>query len=92
MREEAPYLLIGSLPCTYFRALQELNKAVHGNKPGWTDKFDREIEKAIKHVEFCCAVYKFQIQQGRRFLHNPPLGSEILEIALRRRLAEAPCS
>ena len=47
VREEAPYLLMGSPPCTYFSVLQELHKAVHGKKPGWQDKFDREIEKAI---------------------------------------------
>ena len=36
VREEAPYLLIGSPPCTYLSVLHELNKAVHGSKPGWT--------------------------------------------------------
>ena len=45
---------------------------MHGNKPGWTDKFDREFEKAIKHVESRCALYKFQIQEGRHFLHGHP--------------------
>ena len=44
VREEAPYLLIGSPPCTYIIVLQELNKAVHGNKPGWQEKFDGETE------------------------------------------------
>ena len=72
MREEAPYLLIGFPPCTYFSVLQELNKAVHGNKPGWRQKFDRETDKVIMHVDFCCAFYKFQIQNGRRFLHEHP--------------------
>ena len=52
VREDAPYLFIGSLHCTYFSVLQELNKVVHGNKPGWQEKFDRETEKAIKHVVF----------------------------------------
>ena len=72
LKEEAPYLLIGSPPCTYFSVLQELNKAVHGKKPGWQAKFDIEKQKAIKHVEFCCALYKFQIQNGRHFLHEHP--------------------
>ena len=49
-----------------------MNQAVHGSKPGWTEKFDKETEKAIKHVEFCCALYKFQIQQGRHVLHEHP--------------------
>ena len=74
VRGEAPYLLIGSPPCTYmyFSVLQELNEAVHGSKPGWTEKFNKETEKAIKHVEFWCALYKFQNQQGRHFLHEHP--------------------
>ena len=40
VRGEAPYLPIGSPPCTCFSVLQELNKAVHGSKLGWTEKFD----------------------------------------------------
>ena len=72
VRDEAPYLLIGSPPCTYFSVLQELNKVVHGDKPGWQAKFDIEEDKAIKHVEFCCALYKYQVKQGRHFLHEHP--------------------
>ena len=72
MREDAPYLLIGSPPCTHIGVLQELNKAVHGDKPGWTDKFDMETKKAILHVEVCCALSKFQIVQGTDFLHEHP--------------------
>ena len=52
VRDEAPYLLIGSPPCNYFSVLQELNKAVHGNKPGWQARFDIEKANAITHVEF----------------------------------------
>jgi hypothetical protein len=36
------------------------------------EKFDKETEKAIKHVEFCTALYKYQVQQGRHFLHEHP--------------------
>ena len=53
IRDEAPYLLIGFPPCTHFSMLQELNKAVHRNKPGWREKFEAEKNKAIKHIEFC---------------------------------------
>ena len=63
VRDEAPYQLIGSPPCTYFSVLQELNKAVHGDKPRWQATFDIEKDKAIKHVEFCCALYKYQVKQ-----------------------------
>ena len=44
IKEESPYLLIGSPPCTYFSMLQELNVAVHGHKPEWMANFDEEKE------------------------------------------------
>ena len=43
-----------------------------GSKPGWLEKFGRETEKAIKHVEFRSVLYKYQLQQGRRFRHEHP--------------------
>ena len=72
IKKESPYLLIGSPPCTYFSMLQELNIAVNGNKPGWMERFHIEKEKAKKHVEFCCSLYKYQLDQGRHFLHEHP--------------------
>ena len=42
---------------------------MHADKTGWQEKFDIETGKAIKHVEFCCALYMYQVQQGRHFLH-----------------------
>ena len=72
VKEESPYVLVGSPPCTYFSVLQELNKAAHGDKPGWLDKFNAEKAKAIKHIEFCCALYRYQLQQGRHFVHEHP--------------------
>ena len=56
IKDEQPYVVVGSPPCTYFSVLQELNKAVHGAKPGWEDKFNVEKAKAIKHIEFCCSI------------------------------------
>ena len=72
VREEDSSLLIVSPPCTYFSVLQELNKAVRGNKQGWRETFDRETEKAIKHVEFRCAFYKFQIPNSFMNIHERP--------------------
>ena len=62
VKEESPVLLIRSPPCTYFSVLQELNKAVHGDKPGWMDKFEIEKVNAIGHIKFCCSIYRYQIQ------------------------------
>ena len=39
--------------------LQELSISVNNNKNGWMD-------------EFCCTLYKYQIQQGRHCLHEHP--------------------
>ena len=71
-REESPYVLIGSPPCTYFSMLQELNIAQHKDKPGWLEKHEMEKAKAVKHIEFCCSLYKYQLEQGRHFLHEHP--------------------
>ena len=35
-------------------------------------KSDAEKEKAKKHVEFCCSLYKYQLDQGRHFVHEHP--------------------
>ena len=53
---------------------------VSGASTDLTDSWDSEHDdhkrlawkrvRAIKPVEFCYALYKFQIQQGRRFLHE----------------------
>ena len=72
IREEQPYVVVGSPPCTMFSVLQELNKSINKDKPGWQQKFDLEKEKAIKHVEFVCPLYGYQLQQGRHFLHEHP--------------------
>ena len=52
IKDESPYLSIGSPPCTYFIVLQELNAAVHAHKPEWMAKVDEEKRKAKIHVEF----------------------------------------
>ena len=90
VRDEAPYLLIGSPPCTYFSVLQELNKAVHGDKPGWQERLDIEKDKAIRHVEFCCVLYKHQIKQGRHFLHEHPWTARSWQLPCVRELLRHP--
>ena len=47
IREESPYLLIESPPCTCFSLLQELNKAVHKGKPGWLEKHEVEMVRLV---------------------------------------------
>ena len=72
IRDESPYLLIGSPPCTYFSLLQELNKAAHKDKPGWLEKHEVEKAKAVRHTEFGCSLYRYQLEHGRHFLHEHP--------------------
>ncbi len=72
IEEKPTYLLIGFPPCTYFSMLQELNVAAHAHKPEWMARFDEEKRKAKIHVEFCCFLYREQLQQGRHFLHEHP--------------------
>ena len=72
VKDESPYLLIGSPPCTYFSMLQELNVAVHAHKPEWRANVEEERRKAKIHVEFCCTLYMEQLKQGRRFFHEHP--------------------
>ena len=90
VRDEAPYVLVGSPPCTYFSVLQELNKAAHGDKPGWLDRFNAEKAKAVKHIEFCCALYKYQLQQGRHFVHEHPWTARSWALPCVQRLLDHP--
>ena len=69
---EKPKLLIGSPPCTYVSVLQELNKWINRDNQEWLDRFELNRQKAIRHVEFCCKLYKMQMAGGRYFLHEHP--------------------
>ena len=44
-KQETPFALIGSPPCTYFSLLQELIIATTKHKPGWMENFEAEREK-----------------------------------------------
>ena len=72
VRTDKPALLIGSPHCTYFSMLRELSIAVHGNHGDWIRKFTVQKEKAIRHVQFCCDLYRFRLSEGRHLLHGHP--------------------
>ena len=67
VRETAPFLVIGSPPCTMFSSLQNLSKR-RRNKA----EFDRKMKIAKEHVKFCLEIYKMQMAAGRYFLHEHP--------------------
>ena len=52
IKEEAPYLVIGSPPFTLFSMLQELSIAQHGGDPNWMAKFRVRLEQAKTHIRF----------------------------------------
>jgi len=67
VRETAPFLVIGSPPCTMFSSLQNLSK---------NRRCEVEFKKAMKiakeHVKFSLEIYKIQMKAGRYFLHEHP--------------------
>ena len=65
-----PGLVIGSPPCTWFSRLTALNIAING--PEWKIKYDREKEKAVKHIEFCLKIFQLQRDRGAYFLMEHP--------------------
>ena len=72
IKEEAPYLVIGSPPCTLFSFVQEINIAQYGGDPNWMKKFEARLEQAKAHIRFCCKIYWHQLKSGKRFLHEHP--------------------
>ena len=69
--------------CTAFSKLQQWN---------W-DKWDlREasawLEQAIYHIEFCCHLYRKQLDAGRYFLHEHPAGATSWSLPCVRELLE----
>ncbi len=78
IKDESPYMLIGSPPCTYFSMLQELNVAVHGHKPDWKAKFDEEVREAKIHVEFCCTLLSGTVDKRETFPARAPVVREIV--------------
>ena len=80
VKEEDPFLLVGSPPCTLFSLLQELNLVVNKNKPGWMDEFNRRKAEAIEHIRFCCLLYEYQLRRGKHFLHEHPWSARSWEL------------
>ena len=56
IKEEDPYCVIGSPPCTMFSMLQELIKAVKKDDLEWQRKHKELVEEATVHINFCCGL------------------------------------
>ena len=70
IRKNRPFLVVGSPPCTMFSVLQGLN--LYRNGAEWREEFEVKKQKAIKHVEFCSAIYRLQSAAGRYWVHEHP--------------------
>ena len=60
-REQRPYLLIGSPPCTAWSNLQNLNAC----RPGGRARVGAAKQRARVHLLFCCRLYREQLEGGR---------------------------
>ena len=68
LREQKPYLLIGSPECKQFCTWQAINKARYG---------ENETKRALRvaaevHMKFVAELYQDQLDGGRYFLHEHP--------------------
>ena len=53
IKRDTPNTVIGSPPCTYLSAVQELNKCLYKDDPVWMEKLDDNSRKAKRHVRWC---------------------------------------
>ena len=86
IREQKPYLLIGSPMCTAFSAWQRLNRARSTDLAG----MERARLQAIVHMQFVAELYAEQIQGGRYFLHEHPDGASSWELPCVMELSKMP--
>ena len=64
--KEMPEVVIGSPVCSPFSILQGFNDPSRRREA---------LKVGIRHMEFSCAVYKWQLERGAHFLHEHPWGA-----------------
>ena len=68
IKEEKPYLVIGSPPCTDFNL-----RNINFNFPKMTEaERQRRRTEARVHLDFAAEIYQTQLRAGRHFLHEHP--------------------
>ena len=88
--EEKPMLLIGSPPCTYFLALQELNKFNMRHDEQWLARFNDNLIRAIGHIQFCINLHIQQMGSGRYWLLKHPRSAKSWQIPEMEELLNDP--
>ena len=78
IKKSQPSMVIGSPPCTTFSQLQQLNLHVHGDS--WKAKFEKEKQKAVKHIVFCLKLFQLQRNRGAYFLFEHPESADSWQI------------
>ena len=86
LREQEPYLPIGSPMCTAFSQWQRLNAAKSTDKAA----LERTRAQAISHMRFVVSLYEEQVDGGRYFLHEHPLYADSWELECVRRFSAIP--
>ena len=71
IREQRPYLVIGSPMCKMFSTWQALNAAKSNDTPA----IERARTAAVVHLDFVAEIYKDQIDADRYFLHEHPVAA-----------------
>ena len=67
IREERPFVVIGSPPCTFFSSIQALSR--HRS----TDSARRRAHaEALTLLGFAVEIYRLQLDAGRHFVHEHP--------------------
>ena len=72
VREEKPFILVGSPPCTMYSTLMQLNVARYTQAERWMRDHEVEVGKAERYEDFCCRLYRLQMEGGRYVLQNIP--------------------
>ena len=76
VREQEPYMLIGSPACKEFSTWQALNMAKSKDK----EAMRRAKIAAIVHLDFVASLHEDQAEGGRYLLHEHPLGASSWEV------------
>ena len=70
VRDMRPQWVIGSPPCTAFSSWQHLNA-----KRMSPEARRAQLDEGRQHLRFMISIYRMQLREGRKFLHEHPNGA-----------------